>query len=292
MHPAFSYFADSDTFQALRAGLVTGRRFDFATRVVAQYQHTAYRQHGQRLDADRELLGVEREWHPLRLVAQLGASEYSTGVVRPLWTLQGEIAPWAEYGIGAAYDRYDVIDDASTIRSAQPAPGDRGPSVLQGDRMRGWLRAPLPARFRLSALGSLAFLTDGNRSDTGAVAVTRRVLRHPRIDLTADVRTYGAAERSPRYWSPHRYWTSGLAISIDQPLPWGLHIRLESRGGYAQEDGVAVAEMSYGARFDADLGHGWSTSLAYRAGESARNGGYSSRTAMAELTYRFPVTLP
>jgi hypothetical protein len=79
-----------------------------------------------------------------------------------------------------------------------------------------------------------------------------------------------------------------LTVSIDQPLWRGVRLRLEGRGGYADEDGSAVAERSYGARIDGDLGHGWSVALGYRGGESAREGGYRSETATAELTYRWP----
>ena len=107
--------------------------------------------------------------------------------------------------------------------------------------------------------------------------------------LIRTARTYGAAERSARYWSPRRYWTTGLTVRIAQRLWWGLEISLDGRGGYANEDedGTAVPEMSWGADLGRDVGRGWRFAVGYHTGESARSGGYQSQIGTAELTYRF-----
>ena len=248
--------------------------------------HLDYRQHGHGIAAERGTFTLEHEWTTWRAVLQAGASGYSTGLVRPTAAARVEWFPWVETLFGAGYEHYDLLDEVTTLRSVRPQPGDDGPRILQGDRAKLWLRWPLPWEVRLAAEASLASVTDGNRSDGAGLSLARRLWRRPRLDLALDVHTYGVAERNARYWSPRRYWTTGATVSVEQPLWWGLTVRAEGRGGYAEEDGAATPEVSYGVSLTSDPTCPWTVALSYRAGQSAREGGYGVNAVTASVTYR------
>jgi hypothetical protein len=246
-------------------------------------QQVNYTQHGAELQARRAALAVTHEWGLVHLLGQAGIGSYSTGDVAPAFRLGVELRRRPEEAYGLGYDRYDLIDEVMTVRSAR---GD----VLQGNRAGLWLREPLPWRLKLAATASFDSITDGNQARGGSLLLARRVLRRPQVELRLDGRYYAVAERSPRYWSPAPYVSTGLGVELEHELHRGIRVLLDLRGGWAREANVQVPERAGGVRLAFDMFAGWEMNLGYRLAETARassgSGGYRAQTALFEVRYR------
>lgn len=276
-------FGDSADFSANRIGGEIRRQATFATRAEARVQTVAYSQDGLDLNAQRATVSLGHEWTRFRGLAQVGVGAYDPGQTVPAFAAQLEFTPGPEQVLGIGYDRFDLIDEVMTVRSAL---GD----VLQGDRGRLWLRQPLVAQLRLRAGGSFTRVTDGNQALAAHAALARRVFRRPRVELRLDTRYYSLADPSPLYWSPSLYLSGGLGVEAEHALREGIRLLVDARGGYATDDGRQAPEQSYGGRLAVDMIRGWEVNLGARYGSIARTvqggGGYQAVTAFFELRYR------
>jgi hypothetical protein len=196
-----------------------------------------------------------------------------------------------ESQLSLGYDRYDLIDEVMTVASA-----DR--RILDADRVRIQGRHVLPARIEVAGSASYADYSDGNRLLAMQMSVGRRLLRRPNLTLRYEGGYLDYARRSDLYWDPNRYFNSGMAVVMRQPLATSVALQVEARVGYGNDDGRSALERSFGASVALAEIAGVTAELGYRYGETGRvdspgaagGGGYSVHSGTFSLRYRFGKT--
>jgi tetratricopeptide (TPR) repeat protein len=276
-------FSASDDFHARRFGAELTRQATFSTRLAARVHQANYSQDGEDLSARRAALTLTHERGIVHFLGRAGIGSFSSGDVTPAFGLGAEIRRRPEEAIGVGFDRFDLIDEVMSLRSAL---GD----VLQANRMSAWLRYPLRWRLRLAATASFDSISDGNQAMGASLVLGRRMLRKPRLELRVDGRYYSVSELSPRYWSPAPYISTGLGVELEHQLRRGIRVLLDGRGGLAREESSQVPELGFGARLAFDMFAGWELNVGYRFAHTARStggsDGYDATTAIFELRYR------
>jgi len=291
--PHFDLTHDSDDFTGLHASVETRQRLGVGTELAGGFTHADYSQTGDHLAADRLRLTLlhdfDERWrgtlsYSAALFGDHGTDSEDARSTHN-WSAAVDRVLGPESTISLGYDRYDLIDEVLTVRSAQ----DR---VLYGDRARITARTVLPHRFELSGSASWAAYSDGNALTALRASIGRRIMR-PGLTLRYEAGYLSTARRSNLYWDPAQYWTQGAVLAFTRPIAAHLRATLEARLGYGSDDGKGALERGFGGKLEVFEIAGLTAELGYRYGETGRtslNGGstgYHAHTGTLSVSYRF-----
>jgi tetratricopeptide (TPR) repeat protein len=294
--PRFDAVHDSDDFTGLHVGLETRQRLGVGTELAGGFSHAEYSQTGDHLAADRLRLTLahdfDEHWRgavsysPALFGDQGGDSSDPTTTHNWSATIDRVVGPESTISLG--YDRYDLIDEVLTVRSAQH-------HVLYGDRVHLTARHVLPHRIELTGSASWSDYSDGNALTALKASIGRRILR-PGLSLRYEIGYLSTAQRSDLYWDPARYWTQGAVLAFTRPIAPHLRIALEARVGYGDDDGTHSLERAFGGKLEIVEIAGLTAELGYHYGETGRASldggpsGYHAHTGSLSVSYRFGTT--